>query len=398
MKIVYIIDFFHPDAGYQDNILSKYWAQSGNEVIVFTSEIKKIPSGLTKFFDCTNIEAKDRKFEEKNQVQILRIPIIAYKSGRSIYSREIFKQIKRIGPDIIFVNGNDTLIGIQLTLKNRKAPYALVLDSHMLEMASENPYRNLFRFFYRKFITPIIIKENIPVVRTQDDAYVEKNLGIPLDRCPLISFGSDTLLFHPDNDQKIKFRKENNILKEEFVVLYAGKLSKNKGADILAEAVGEEITKKRNVIFIIVGNSTGEFGKFVEKSLKKAKNRVIRFPTQKYENLCGFYQAADIAIFPKECSLSFYDVQACGLPVVFENNDVNISRSQHGNAVVFDSGDAKDLIRKIRMFAEMEIDEFSSYSKNSENFILDGYQYKDKAEEYIALFNNQILKKKGGRK
>lgn len=38
MKIVHVEDFFHPDAGYQINILPKYMAKMGHEVVVITSE------------------------------------------------------------------------------------------------------------------------------------------------------------------------------------------------------------------------------------------------------------------------------------------------------------------------------------------------------------------------
>lgn len=395
MKIIYINDFFHPDAGYQDNILTKYWSGFGNEVSMITSEIEKMPVRLTKFFDCTEIEKKDLEFEKNNKVKILRVPIIAYKSGRSIYSRKIFRLINEINPDIVFVNGNDSLIGMELICRQKKMPYALVLDSHMLEMASKNPLRDLYRFWYKRFITPIIVKENIPVVRTQDDAYVEKCLGIPLSRCPFISFGSDTILFHPDKNQNAKFRKENDILPDDFVVLYAGKLSKDKGADILAEVTDKKISEKRNVVFAIVGNSSGEFGEEIEKKFSGSRNRVLRFPTQKYVKLCDFYQAADIAVYPKECSLSFYDVQACGVPVVFEDNNVNISRSMNNNAIVFKSGNTDDLASKIRFFAEMKEDEFLLYSNQAEKFILQDYKYEDKAQEYLALFQKSLEMKKG---
>lgn len=393
MKIIYIVDFFHPDAGYQVNIMAKYWSLFGNEVIVISSELKKLPSFLTDFFDCSDIEKKDSLYENNNKVKIIRVPIIAYKSGRSIYTGKIFKLIKEIKPDIVFVNGNDTLIGMQLIRRQRRAPYVLVSDNHMLEMASENPFRKVYRFIYKNFYTPIIIKENIPVIRTVDDPYVEKCLGIPLNRCPVISFGTDTLLFHPDENQKVKFRKENNISQSDFVVLYAGKLSRNKGIDILAEVVDRKISEKRKITFIVIGNSSGEFGEFIEKRFSESKNRVIRFSTQTYQNLCYFYQAADIAVYPKECSLSFYDVQACGLPVVFENNNINIDRSAYGSAVVFQSGDIEDMVCKIRMLSEMTESEILLYSKRAVEFITSQYEYKDKAKEYLELFQSKINEK-----
>ena len=72
MKIVHIEDFFHPDAGYQINVLAKYQANAGHEVIILTSEIDKIPDFLTIFFGKDNIEQKDREYESKYGVKIIR--------------------------------------------------------------------------------------------------------------------------------------------------------------------------------------------------------------------------------------------------------------------------------------------------------------------------------------
>ena len=50
MKVVNVEDFFHPDAGYQINILSKYLVALGHEVTIITSEMEKVPTTLTSFF------------------------------------------------------------------------------------------------------------------------------------------------------------------------------------------------------------------------------------------------------------------------------------------------------------------------------------------------------------
>ena len=39
MTIAEIEDFFHPDAGYKINILSKYFARMGNETVIVTAEL-----------------------------------------------------------------------------------------------------------------------------------------------------------------------------------------------------------------------------------------------------------------------------------------------------------------------------------------------------------------------
>lgn len=390
MKIVYIDDFFHPDAGYQDNILTKYWASFGHKVYMLTAEMEKIPESLTKFFGKDDIDSKDKKFQESYHVRIVRLPLIAYISGRAVFTNKIFRVIKKINPDIIFVNGNDSLIGIQMTCRARNLKAKLVLDSHMLEMASTNKFRKLFRFYYKSFITPIIEHEHIPIIRTQDDDYVERCLGVPLNMCPYISFGTDLTRFHPDANNKLKMREKLGISKETFVILYAGKLDKVKGADLLADVTQQRLETNKKVCFLIIGNTSGDYGAEIEEKFKNSSNTVLRLPTQKYDDLASYYQCADIAVFPKQCSLSFFDVQGVGLPVVFEDNNINIDRASHGNAKTFISDSLQDFTVKITEFINMDSSELKQTGEKAISYIKENYDYSDRAKEYIEIFNKQL--------
>ena len=394
MKIVQLEDYFHPDAGYQINILSKYFTKAGNEVTIITSEMEKIPEKLTSFFGRDNIEERDTIYTQKYEVKIIRLPLKAFISGRAVFTNEIFKVVKAEKPDIVFAHGNDKLFGMQYLFRYKKMGYPLIMDNHMLEMASDNKFNKLYRYFYRIFLTPIIVKNKIKVIRTQNDTYVEKCLGIPLKQCPWISVGSDTILFHQDRDVREKFRKENEIDKDAFVILYAGKLDEGKGGQLLADAILKKFHTKRQVVFVIVGKTLGEYGKRVEETFEKSENRILRFPTQKYVDLAKFYQASDLAVFPKQCSLSFYDVQACGIPVVFEDNNINVDRSAYGNGLTFKSGNIDDFRDKMISCVNMEETKYKEMSLNSEVFVKEHYDYANIADEYMRLMEKTIAEYK----
>lgn len=382
MKIVNVEDFFHPDAGYQINILPKYLVKYGHEVTIVTSEMDKIPKGLTSFFGHENIEQRDKEYQTKYGVKVIRIPLKAFVSGRAIFTSELERTIKNLAPDILYIHGNDTAVGMW-TLKNRrKLGVPIIMDSHMLEMASVNPFNKVFHSFYKLVFAPIIKKNNIIVIRTQNDPYVENVLGIPLTQAPWISYGSDTLLFHPDSMVRKEFRKQHGISEEDFVVVYAGKLDEAKGGKLLAQAFGEKFQSTRNVVLVAVGNTSGEYGQDVEKMFLNSENRIIRFPTQKYCDLAQFYQAADLAVFARQCSLSFYDAQACGLPVLSEDNNINIDRCSHKNGWNFRAGDVQDFRDKIEIAANMTSDKYQEIVNHAYQFIIKNYNYADKAKEY----------------
>lgn len=389
MNIVQIEDFFHPDAGYQVNILSKYLSRAGHRVYIFTSEMEKVPENLTVFFNKNDIEKRDRLYETTYNVKIERFPLIGYFSNRYIFAKDIFKRIKEMRPDILFVHGNDSYAGVRILSQPRVWRVPVISDSHMLRMATVNRYSNVFRCFYRKFVTPQIIKNNITVIRTQDDEYVNECLGVPMNQCPYIPLGSDVLLFHKDDIKRHSFRKKYNISDNAFVVVYAGKLDSAKGGDLLATAILKKIDI-RDVVFLIVGNSQGEYGEELEKQFTYSENRVLRFPTQRYSDLAVFYQASDLAVFPRQCSLSFYDVQACGLPVVSEKNSINSKRNSNGNGICFEPGNAQSLREAMLSLMRITDKEYLTLRENSITYIKKWFSYENTAKAYMIEMEKTI--------
>jgi len=385
LKIVHIEDFFHPDAGYQVNILSKYQARLGHKVYIITSEFKKIPNELKYFFGDDDIYALDDEFIKLYKVKIIRVPLVAYISGRSIYNRKIFKIIDDLKPDILYVHGNDTYIGIRFLLNVNHLKYPIISDNHMATIASKNKLRNIFYYLYRKIISPKIIKYNIKIIKMSDDDYVNKYLGVPYDHTPVIGFGSDLMLFHNDEKNRLTMRHLLKIPKDSFVLIYAGKLDESKGAKFYAEAILKKFYSNKNVVFLIIGNLVGEYGKVVNELVYSSENKIIMLPTQKYSNLAKYYQLADVAVFPKQCSLSFFDVQACGLPVLLENNEINYERVKYGNGLLFKSNDITDLRDKIYTYINMPETEFNKMKNNAISYIKQNYDYENVCQKYMEI-------------
>lgn len=401
MKIVQIEDFFHPDAGYQINIISKFFVKFGHEVTIITSLLDKVPESLTSFFGRDNIEERDNEYSKKYGVKILRLPIRSYISNRAYFYGNVFDVIKAEHPDVVFIHGNDRLLGMQYLLRYTRMNYPLIMDNHMLEMASNNKFNKIFWRMYRLFITPIIVKNGITVIRTQDDFFVNKRLGIPSSLTPWLSVGSDTLLFYPDSSTRNRFREDNGIDENSIVIIYAGKIDEAKGGKLLGELTSEKLSVNKDIVFVIIGKTNGEYGKEIEAMFSNSPYRVLRFPTQRYSDLAKFYQASDIAVFPKQCSLSFYDVQACGLPVVFEDNNINVDRASNNNAFTFKSDSIDDFRSVLSELINKEPEEFDRIKQNSIDYVRQNYDYEPISREYIKEIEKTVKhfnESKNGRK
>lgn len=392
MKILHVDETFHPAFGYQANPLAKFQQKQGHEVYILTPIKEFLYPVYHEFGDYgEHLVEQDAAYEQSTGVKIIRIPAKRYFMKRLVYGKEVFEAVEQIKPDVVFVHCIETLTGIRFILKNPK--YPMMFDSHMLSMASGNKLAKAYEAAFRTIITPKIKRSKYDVIRTQDDDYVNSHLGIPEEQTPFISFGTDTILFCPSEDVRKQFREEHDIGQHDFVVIYTGKLTDAKGGKLLAETFSKKF--ERAITLVCVGTPPeNEYGQEVKKLLEESENRIIMFPTQNYLDLAKFYQMADLSVFPKQCSMSFYDAQACGTPVLSENNNVNVDRCGHGNGANFEAGSVDDFRAKIMMFALMSDDEHMEYRKNSRAFIESGYDYADIARQYTKYLEKAVISHK----
>ena len=387
MNIVHLIDYIHPDSGYEINLLSRLQARDGHQVVIVTAEPDNAPVTQTRFFGVGDIEERDAQLFREAGVRIARVPTIAFCSSRAIFYPRIFKIVRQLKPDVVFIHCQESLTGMMFTWAAPFLSYPVVLDSHSLEMGSVNRFRGIFRLFYKRFVSPLILSRDIPVIRLVDSDYVEKCLGVPLSHTTLLSFGTDTDLFQPNCTNRKTLRQKYGLGEETFVILYAGKLDVHKGGRFLAESIREKLVpkSKKEIVFLIVGSVEGDYGREVEAAFLQSENQIIRLPTQRYIDLPAIYQGADIALFPRQCSLSFFDAQACELPILFEGNEINSVRARYGNALTFVSGDTEDFRSKLLDLVDMPAERFQKMKSSARKYVVDHYDFVPIAKKFTDV-------------
>jgi len=391
MYIVHLLDYFHPNAGYQTNILAKNLQKKGHKNLIITPKVNKYNEYLNIFFGHENIDQLDIEFKKLYGVEIFRVDIHKYFSSRAIYKNSIFKLIDNLAPDLLYVYDIDSYSGIRFVLRTKKTSYPVIFNSTMLEMASRNRFAKFFRFFYKIFVTPKIIQNKLHIIRTQNDEYINKAFKIPLDQSTFISFGSDTSIFYPDRNFKYAFREKFQIKENEVLFIYAGKLDQAKGVELLAKAFTDKIISNKGyeAVLILVGNFMDN-EKNLERQFNNCNSKILRFDTVPYLELPYYYKSVDFSIFPKQVSLSFFDVQASGLPVILEENDINISRTSYHNGLTYNSDNFLDLIDKIKLMLEYYSKDYLSISENAAKMIRLNYSWELITEDYIKVFKEYV--------
>jgi glycosyltransferase involved in cell wall biosynthesis len=393
MKILHIDETFHPAFGYQCNPLAKFQSLQGNDVSILTVEKKHIYPVYHSFGDHgEHIDEEDAIYVKNSGVHIIRVPAKGYIAGRLNYDTvSLYRAIDAIKPDVMMIHCVETLTAMRAMYKYRNI-YPMVFDSHMLAMASQNKLFRLYEFAYRSLITPLIKKYNFQIILTQNDDYVITHLGVPKEQTRFISFGTDTNLFYPSVEKKVEFLKEHRLAVNTFIIVSTGKLSESKNGMLLARVFKEKLETKRPIAIVVVASFVGEYEKEVKKILDCSENIVIYYPVQKYINLPYFYQIADVCVFPKQCSMSFYDAQACGTPVISERNNINTERNSHGNGLCFDSDNVDDFRMKIRIIADMDIQHYHIMRENSYRLIIDNYSYNIIANQYTDVLKDEFAR------
>lgn len=386
MRILHIDETFHPNFGYQCNPLAKFQQKAGNEVYIITPEAKFIYPVFASFGEFgEHLDEADAVYEKNTGVTVVRVAGKRRIMGRLLYDLQaLYAKIEEINPDVILVHCVETLTAM-FVMQKYKNRYPMVFDSHMLSMATKNKLAKIYEVGYRSLITRTIKKKKYTVIKTQDDDYVTTHLGIPEEQTAFISFGTDTMLFCPDKSVREAFIKEHNLPEDVFIISSTGKMTEAKGGMLFADTIAKKFHTDRSVAIVVVGSFAGEYQEKVKAVLDGSENKIIYYPVQNYLNLPKFYQIADVTVFPKQCSMSFYDAQSCGVPVISEDNNVNVERNSHQNGFCFKSGDAADFRAKLEILMNMPKEEYAKMQQNSYDFVAKDYSYEVIAKQYTDI-------------
>lgn len=393
MKIIHLEAEFLPHLGYQVNILSKYMAKLGHEVIILSTELNVIRKHQQSYMNPSQV-ISDEEFYKSHNVKIIRFKCYGIISDRHIWTINVFSRIKELQPDLIFVHDNDTFVSmIYLLAYLKKIGIPVIFDSHMTEIASKNKLAFFFRFIYGLLITPIIIKNRIYVVRTLDDNFVQKAFKIPESLSPIISFGSDIDLFKPNPKLKNELRSYYKISNNELVFVYSGKLSKDKKGLFFAESILESFNKngaKKNAVFLIISSVEGEYGVNVENKLLNSQNRIIKLSFMKYTELPLIFNLADVAVIPYAASLTYFDYLSSGLPVIWSNIAINNNRSDQSFVELFENENIKSFREKIELFLNLDDEKLFLKSRLARDFVVRNFSYEKITNEFLELISQEI--------
>ncbi|NBC82529.1 MAG: glycosyltransferase [Bacteroidetes bacterium] len=349
MRILHIEDRFHPEMGYQINIMAKFHNPE-NDFIILTSDSLSLwkVQNEQEFF-----KKSDKHFEEKNSCKIVRLHARRAKGTKyNIWIKALKRKIYELNPDVIYVHAMESITALRI-LSDRKliTKYNLVTDTHFLYNQIHRSIKfKLFDFLQRLLVYRKINKFNIPVFYT-----AEENKDILLNQYHIKSdlihsclIGTDLQQYYFSENDRISFRKKFHFNENSTVLLYAGKHNHLKAPHLILEAmkkVEHEVTDTLHLVFLGARDEK-YFDTHMNPTFKNSKIHFHYFGVVPSFELYAYYSMSDFVVFPKENTLSALDAQACKRPVILENDMTNRERAKHGG-LVYDRDNLRQLGLKI---------------------------------------------------
>lgn len=175
--------------------------------------------------------------------------------------------------------------------------------------------------------------------------------------------------------------KNIEVIDNKFKILFVGRLTEQKGIDILCKSIEHMSTLPEfsNMIFTIVGGGDLEY---MIKELSEKYSNVIFLGFVTDQKLAELYNTNDIMVIPSRWETAqkvVLEAQSCGLPVITSNisglNDFIISNI---TGLFIESNNHLDLYQKIFKLFYLKKDDKESYMKmkkmsvnNAEKYRLD---------------------------
>jgi glycosyltransferase involved in cell wall biosynthesis len=354
MKILIVSDYFQPKIGYTKVQVARHLMSLGHTVKILTSD---------RYFPFHNYETTTKKLigkrirsigqKKENRFLVERKKILFEAFTRVVFTG-IEESITEYKPNLVIVFGISTYTCYKVAKLKKKLNFKLIIaDSHLpSELSSGNMYlKNTFYYIFRLLFSRVISEESDKVIAIQDKTkeVIRDIYGIN-KKINIVPNGTDINLFKFSNKERNNIRKELNISKDSFVIIYTGKVIKQKGLDILFKSFNSLINKKE-IYLLIVGGGPKEYIDECYKIIDKDNHRLIKlvgFKDQK--NLFKYYSASDLAVWPLQESLAMNDAAACSLPFIANSTMGDKTRLSNKNALLYKKGDADNLSKKIKIF------------------------------------------------
>lgn len=360
-------------------------AKLGHEVYMVTSD-RYSPLVYTANRDLLKKRIKGFGFFEEEGIKVWRLKTL-FELPHAIWIRGLEKKIQELKPDIVIVHGIVNFYALRIArLKKKLGNFKLIYDDHMTFAASRSKMRILYSLFKRTLSQ--LIQESADAlvgVSHASKMFMHKKYGIPLGRITVVPLGADDELFKFDALARKDIRSKLSLNENDAVFIYAGKIVPVKGPHLLVEAALKLMKRHNNLKVILVGNGPQSYIDKMKLTIQSEglEDKFIWHEVVPNKELHKFYSAADVAVWPREASLSMMEAMACGLPIIISDRAEVTERVKHNNGLTYCGDDASSLAQQMEKLLDPKLIE--QMGQNGKKLIEERLSWRIISKQFIEL-------------
>lgn len=316
-----LCDFFNEDLEYQENLLVKYYAKHGHQVVVVTSTFESV---FDYYADRHDSSWPARTYEASGT------KIIKLRYRYNILNRlRAFSRIDTIlsdeAPDLIFVH--DIMLNFPECVRYvRSHPDSrMIMDYHAdysnsgKNALSLKLLHGVFRKWFLDRARPYLSKI-FPIVPA-GATFLHEIYGIPHADMELLPLGADTDLANEIRKTSTRhdLRKHFGITDQDIVIFTGGKLTPAKRTELLFQAMSS--LKEFSVHIVVVGDASNEHTSYKEELQHMADGctNIHLVGWLGRQQIYSHLAMSDLAVFPASQSILWQQAIAMGLPLIVGN-------------------------------------------------------------------------------
>jgi glycosyltransferase involved in cell wall biosynthesis len=343
LKITHIVDYLMPAMGYQEFLLPKWNARHGHDVHIITSDrYTPVHNYEETWGQMLGPRKCGASIQQIERVTIHRIPCLwEFKARPWLLGLE--RKISQLSPDVIFCHGTASPSAFRVAALVRRRGIALLMDNHMIRAAQNLSATGRIYYMFLKILSRNILDGAVHRFlgvgqECCDFMQEEQNLRKDLIEC--LPLGVDTEIFRPDEAARERFRRKYDIPLSAKVILQTGKLSLDKGAHLLTQAVAKIMRHEPKVWLVLVGAGAADYVEKVRLPLLQGGviGRLCNIPFVPLSELAGIYNMADVCVYPGATSLSCLEAAACGRAVIMTDLPISKWRADQGVGICYPTG------------------------------------------------------------
>ncbi|MDE0839559.1 MAG: glycosyltransferase family 4 protein [Kiritimatiellae bacterium] len=319
MKILHVIDYIQPALGYQEYFLAREHSRQGHDVQVAASDrYFPFPDYSNTVEPLLGPRIIGKGISECDGFKIKR-HAIRFEFGTKTWMLGLETTVRGFSPDLVICHGVPTFNAVRLARLKQTLGFKLVIDdhTHLSEVR-----RGLVGYLgFKVFPFRFVQKHADRIIAIADECIkvMVQFYKIPRERIEMISLGADVDRLRHSDEKRKQFREAHGLSPEHIVVVYTGKLTSKKGPHQICEAVANlnpECFSKLALLF--VGNTEKQYEATLGACVDRLDPsvRVIQTGAVPNTELVSIYSASDIAVWPRQASMSMLEAMSCGLPII----------------------------------------------------------------------------------